>query len=171
MTGSEDEFVAFVRTSGTALLRLATLLAGSRHSGEDLFQGALERTYARWSRAGGIQDLDAYTRRVIVRGAGRQWRRRAQRPEELVASPPETAMPDGHGAVVARAAILQSLASLTRQQRAVIVLRYFADQSEAQVASLLGCSIGTVKAHTSRGLERLRTDPLAANALDTTGES
>ena len=80
-------------------------------------------------------------------------------------------MPDGHGAVVARAAILQSLASLTRQQRAVIVLRYFADQSEAQVASLLGCSIGTVKAHTSRGLERLRTDPLAANALDTTGES
>ena len=156
VTRSEDEFVAFVRGSGTSLLRLATLLAGGRQSGEDLFQGALERTYARWSRVGSIQDLDAYTRRVIVRAAGRQWRRRGEWREELVAAAPETAMPGGEGDVVARAAWLQALASLTRQQRAVIVLRYFADQSEAQVASLLGCSLGTVKSHASR---RSRTPP------------
>ncbi len=59
---------------------------------------------------------------------------------------------------------------LTRQQRAVIVLRYFADQSDAQVASLIGCSIGTVKAHASRGLERLRANPMAISALDASEE-
>lgn len=169
--GSEEHFTAFVRANGTSLLRLATLLTGSRQSGEDVFQGALERTYARWSRSGGIEDLDAYVRRAIVHGARRQWRRRAQRPEDLVASTPDTATTSGEGEVVARAAILQALALLTRQQRAVIVLRYFADQSETQTANALGCSVGTVKAHASRGLDRLRTSPLAAAALNTIGES
>jgi RNA polymerase sigma-70 factor (sigma-E family) len=167
---SDEDFVAFVRERGTSLLRLATLLAGNRHSGEDLFQSAVERTYARWSRAGSIQDLDAYIRQVIVRGARRQWRRRLRQPETLVATAPETAIPGGQGDVVARAALLQALALLTRQQKAVIVLRYFADQSEAQVASLLGCSVGTVKAHASRGLERLRVHPMAISALDTSEE-
>jgi len=171
VTRSDEDFVAFVRERGTSLLRLATLLSGNRHAGEDLFQGALERTYARWSRADGIQDLDAYMRRVIVRAARRQWRRRSRQPEDLVGSAPDVAAAGGQGDVIARAAMLQALDLLTRQQRAVIILRYFADQTEAQVAGLLGCSVGTVKSHSSRGLERLRTNPLAASALDLTGES
>ena len=171
VTASERDFVAFVRSGGTSLLRLAILLAGSKQSGEDLFQGALERTYTRWSKDGSIEDLDAYARQAIIHAAQRQWKRRRRQREDLVAYAPETAIAGGQGDVVTRAALLQALASLTRQQRAVVVLRFFADQSEAQVAALLGCSVGTVKSQTSRGLQRLRSSPLAVSALDIAQET
>jgi RNA polymerase sigma factor (sigma-70 family) len=104
-----------------------------------------------------------------VNAAKRQWSRRRER-ERFVAAATDPAANGGQGEVLVRQTLLQALAGLSRQQRAVIVLRYFADQSEAEVARLLGCSVGNVKAHASRGIERLRTEPQLALILESVRE-
>lgn len=172
MSGRGDaEFEAFVAASGTVLLRLAVLLAGDRAAGEDLLQGALERTYRRWSHAGEIGSPEAYVRTAIVNAAARRWGRRRRLAEHVVAEPPEVAVDGGQDLVVLRAGLLSLLAELSPRQRHVIVLRYAADLSEVDVARLLGCSVGTVKAHASRGLQRLRSDPQIAHRLPALKES
>jgi RNA polymerase sigma-70 factor (sigma-E family) len=160
-TAGED-FTEFVRSRGTDLFRLAVLLAGEVGGGEDLFLSTLERVYARQSRGGHIDDHFAYARQVMVRLAQRRWRLRQQRQEVLVPQPPERAVDGSEHLVGARQDLVAALAELTRQQRAVIVLRYFGDLSEVDTARHLGCSVGTVKAHASRGLQRLRATGLGA---------
>ena len=159
-------FGALVDAQGTSLLRLATLLAGDLVSAEDLVQGVLERTYRRWSQVGQAASPEAYLRAAVVNAARRRWRLRSLGREQLVALVPEVPVTGGQSAAIVRHALLEALSPLTRQQRAVIVLRYFADQSEAEVGRLLGCSIGTVKSHASRGLDRLRSDPRLAVTFD-----
>ena len=159
-------FTALVDAQGTSLLRLATLLVGDPVSAEDLVQGVLERTYRRWSQVGQAASPEAYLRAAVVNAARRRWRLRSQDRERLVALVPEVPVTGGQSAAIVRHALLEALSALTRQQRAVIVLRYFADQSEAEVGRLLGCSIGTVKSHASRGLDRLRSDPRLAVTFD-----
>jgi RNA polymerase sigma-70 factor (sigma-E family) len=167
----DEEFSAFVRVRGTPLLRFATLLAGNPEAGEDLLQEVLEKVYRRWTKVGQAESPEAYIRRALVNSATKHWARRRRRDERLVAVVPEVEFSGGHSVVLVRQILLQALSGLSRQQRAVIVLRYFADQSEAEVARLLGCSVGNVKSHASRGLERLRNEPELVLILDSVQES
>lgn len=148
-------FTQFVQARGTALARTAYLIVGDRHRSEDVLQTALAETYVRWHRLRQPAAAEAYVRKAIVTANSAWWRRRAS--GEL----PHDALPDGvlhdrTDEVVERHTILALLQQLSPRQRAVLVLRFFDDMSEHDVARTLGCSTGSVKQHTARGLERLR---------------
>ena len=142
-----------VAERGSSLLATAVLLTGSRAAGEDLLQGALERLMRHWNRVHG--DKEGYLRRTLYHLAVDQWRRRRRRPEVLTDVEPP-GQPDATEALHLRQALVQALATLPPRQRAVLVLRYWEQCSEAEAAEILGCSIGTVKSTASRGLSRLR---------------
>jgi RNA polymerase sigma-70 factor (sigma-E family) len=153
-----DGFTEFVRARSTPLLRTAVLLAGGdRGHAEDLLQGVLERMYVRWDRIEGPPE--AYARRALTHAAVNRWRGRRRRPElPLQAEDPGPPVAgDPVGAVDLRDALVRALLTLPPRQRAVLVLRYFDDLPEAEVAAALGCSVGTVKSHTARALAALRT--------------
>lgn len=154
MAGREA-FDVLVDTHGRALLRTAYLLTGDAHLAHDLLQTALVKTWSRW---GGIRDADAgpaYVRAVMATTSTAWWRRR-WRGEVPTGELPEHAAPDAYDAVDDRERIGAALAALTPRQRAMVVLRFYDDLPEAEVASLLGCSVGTVKSTTSRALATLR---------------
>lgn len=152
--GRDAAFTAFVRGSGPALARTAFFLTGDRHLAEDLVQTALAQTYVHWPR---VTEPEAYTRRVLVNANAAWWRRRSAT-EVPVDAVPDLAGPDDHGhAYAEREPLVAALRQLPAKQRAALVLRYFEDRSEADTARLMGCTAGSVKRHTSRGLERLRT--------------
>lgn len=144
---------ALVAERGNALLATATLLAGSRGAGEDLLQAGLERAMRRWHRIDG--DKEAYLRRTLYHLAVDQWRSRRRHPEVLT-----DVEPPGHSddtdAFHLRRVLIDALSTLPPRQRAVLVLRYREQVSEAEAAQMLGCSVGTVKSTASRGLARLR---------------
>ncbi len=151
---SEGAFEEFVRSRGHALIRSAYLLTGDQHLAEDLVQSALARTYRVWSRRGIIDAPEAYTRKVMYHLQVSWWRRRRVH-ENLAATMPDLASvtdPDVETRLALRAALLL----LADRQRAVIVLRYFDDLTEAATAEVLGLTLGAVKTHARRGLERLR---------------
>jgi RNA polymerase sigma-70 factor (sigma-E family) len=137
------------------LRRLAFLLSQDWHRADDLVQSALVRIYLRWDRVTAATDRDAYARTVLVRVFLSERRTGWARRVVLVDVAPEamaTTDPDAAAAVTVRA----ELARLPPRQRAVLVLRYYADFSVAQTADALGCSAGTVKSQTSRALASLR---------------
>ena len=161
---SERSFERFVATEGTALLRFAYLLTGGRDTAEDLLQSALERCYRHWRRVERADRPDRYVRRVVANAAVDRWRRR--RPADLpLSAVPEPAGADATEALLARDELVRALRLLSPRQRVVVVLRYVEDLSEVDTAALLDCSIGSVKAHASRGLARLRA-ALAEQAAD-----
>ena len=162
----ESDFEVFIRERATELFRLAVVLTGDLTAGEDLLQAVLEKVYARWSAGHPPDNPDAYTRTALVHAARRLWRRRSADRELLVSEPPETAMGDAGTDDLLRVALLHVLATLPLRQRAVIALRYLEDRSEAETASILGCSVGTVKTHAHRALRRLRAEPMLAGYLD-----
>jgi RNA polymerase sigma-70 factor (sigma-E family) len=143
----------FVAERGDRLLRTAALLTGSQADGEDLLQSALERLLRNWRRIDG--DPEHYVRRTLYNLAADGWRRQRvwQRKAILLEPAPPV---DPATAVDLRDAMLRVLAQLPPRQRAVLVLRYFEQLSEAETAEVLGCSVGTVKSAASRGLARLR---------------
>lgn len=154
--GSHDgSFEAFLAARGAALLRTARLLCRHPEDAEDLCQAALERAYRNWAR---IRDdnPEPYVRRILVNLVISRSRR-----DKLisfvslrgVAEPAATGTGTG---VELRGELMSLLRALPPRQRAVLVLRYWEDLSEGQAAEVLGCSVGTVKAHASRGLARLR---------------
>jgi RNA polymerase sigma-70 factor (ECF subfamily) len=149
------EFSDFVAARSTALLRTAFLLTGDWQQAEDLLQAALTRCYARWSQ---IDSPEAYVRRVMVTLVI-GWRSRRWTGEIPVDAVPEEMASGGElaEAVAVRADLLRGLRELGARQRAVRVLRFYEDLSEAEVARLLGVSVGTVKSQTARGLTRLRS--------------
>lgn len=154
-----DGFREFVETKYSDLLRTAFLLAGSRHAAEDLVQNALLRTMRRW---GQIDDPMAYVRRVMVNERISLWHRVGSR--ELLSGiagdwrlDRERSVGDAVDTVADRDELMLALNRLPARMRTVLVLRYWEDMSEIQAADLLGCSIGSVKSHASRGLARLRT--------------
>ena len=157
----EESFAAFVRARGEHHLRVATLLTGSRAEAEDLVQASLLRLYRAWPRLDlGSSTPDAFLRTIIV-NTRRSWWRSRWRHESPTASVPDRPDPaDGGGDPADRQAlgalVRSALAGLPRRQRAVLVLRYLEDLPEAEVAALLGCSIGSVKTHAHRGLRALR---------------
>ncbi|MFJ2863002.1 SigE family RNA polymerase sigma factor [Kitasatospora sp. NPDC087314] len=149
----DEEFRAFTGSAWTRLLRTAYLLAGDRHSAEDLVQQALERAYVAWGRVRAADDPHAYVRRILINEHARRFRRRAS--EELVTAVPDRAAPAGPDPDD-RAALLAALGTLPPRQRQAVVLRYWEDLTETQTASAMGCSVGTVKSQAARGLAKLR---------------
>ncbi|MGH3682652.1 MAG: SigE family RNA polymerase sigma factor, partial [Natronosporangium sp.] len=151
----EEEFREFVAARSSALLRTAYLLAGDWATAEDLLQTALTKTYLAWKRLGGIEAVEPYTRRVLVNTATSWWRRRwhGERPTEVL---PERPGPDRHEQALERDLLWRHVRALPARQRAVLVLRFYEDQSEAQTADLLEISPGTVKSQTARALATLR---------------
>jgi RNA polymerase sigma-70 factor (sigma-E family) len=147
-------FEEFVAARSGDLLRTAVLLTRDRGHAEDLLQTALVKAYRRWSRIA-ADDPYPYVRRVLVTTAASWWRRRST--QEIVAMPAlDPAGPDETEAVAERERLADALAELPPRMRAVLVLRYAEDLSEAATAEALDCSIATVKSQTSRGLARLR---------------
>jgi RNA polymerase sigma-70 factor (ECF subfamily) len=151
----EEEFREFVAARSAALLRTAYLLAGDWATAEDLLQTALTKTYLAWKRLGEIEAVEPYARRVLINTATSWWRRRwhGERPTEIL---PERAIPDEHDALLERDALWRHVQTLPARQRAVLVLRFYEDLSEAATAQLLGVSVGTVKSQCARALASLR---------------
>ncbi|MBL7255581.1 SigE family RNA polymerase sigma factor [Paractinoplanes lichenicola] len=149
-----DDFRDFVRERSPALSRHAYLLTGDHQLAEDLLQSALASVYRHWRR---VRDdnPEAYLRRAIYHQHVSWWRRRRV-PEHLTGAPPETARDDPAEATALRLSLAQALATLSPKQRAVVVLRFYDDLTEAQAADVLGVRVGTVKRHAHDALRRLR---------------
>lgn len=160
----EEQFREFVAARSAALLRTAYLLTGDWATAEDLLQTALTKTYLAWKRLGGIEAVEPYARRVMVNTSTSWWRRRwhGERPTEVL---PERAGVDEIEQQLDRDLLWRHLRQLPNRQRAVLVLRYYEDMSEAQTAAMLDISPGTVKSQTSRALATLRRR-LGAEAPD-----
>lgn len=150
----DEAFTAFVAARSRHLLQAAHLLTGDRHRAEDLLQTALTRAYLRWDRIVD-EDPEGYVRRTMVNAHIDWWRRKPWR-EESTSELPEVVVSDASSATDVRSALLAALAGLSRRQRAVMVLRYYEDLSEAEIARTLGCSTGTVKSAASRAAAKLR---------------
>jgi RNA polymerase sigma-70 factor (sigma-E family) len=155
-------FEQFVEGSSSWLLTLAMLLTGhSRPDAEDLLQTVLERAYRRWRRICRTGDPAPYVRQMLVNAAVDRWRMLRRRPErplgpdDLAQSASYTG-PDRSSAVADQDLLWRALAQLPPGQRAVLVLRYYEDLTEAQTAAVLGCSVGSVKTQASRALAKLR---------------
>jgi RNA polymerase sigma-70 factor (sigma-E family) len=158
-----DSFDDFVAARGPALMRTAYMLTGSRDAAEDLVQSALARVYPRWTRIAGMDRPEAYVRRVLVT-THLKWlrvRRVAEQPLDEQAGPAARALTaaDPAAAHAERDVVWLALAALPRRQRAVIVLRYYEDLPEAEVAAVLGITVGTVKSQTAKAMARLRDHP------------
>jgi len=165
VNAESEGFAQFVEARERALQRTAWLLTGDWGLAEDLVQTALVRSWARWDRIRRRDDPEIYVRRVMV-NTWVSWNRRrwrGERPTEVVPDGP--AAGDVADAVATRMAVRGALESLTARQRAVLVLRVFDDLSEAQVARLLDCAVGTVKSTLSQALAKLRDDPRLAEFL------
>ena len=155
MARRDDSFVAFVDARSAALLRTARLLtAGDQHAAEDLVQTALEKAYVAWPRIERRGAQEAYVRSIMTRAAIDRSRQRGRRGEVVTDDVPD--VPVHQVGPEDRDHVFSLLGALPPRQRAVMVLRYYDDLSEAQIADTLGCSAGTVKAHASRALAALR---------------
>jgi RNA polymerase sigma-70 factor (sigma-E family) len=150
-------FAEFATARLGALSRLAYLLTGDHHAAEDLLQNAFVVVSSRWDRVATADDPMAYMRRVLYHEFVSTWRReRHRRAEYSTEQVPERASRDDVSDAVRRVVLEQALARLSPRQRAVIVLRFFEDLSEADAARALGCSVGTVKSQTHQALRRMR---------------
>ena len=156
--GWDDEsFEEFVAASSARLFTMARLLTGGhRAEAEDLLQGAYERAYRRWARITRQAEPERYVRQILVNASVDRWRQLRRRPEVPLVIGADTGVADTAAAIADRDLLMRGLAVLPARQRAVLVLRYFEDLSEAQTAAMLGCSIGTVKSQAARALARLR---------------
>lgn len=160
----DREFREFVTGRSPALLRTAYLLGGDWATAEDLLQVALTKTYLAWLRLGTIEAIEPYARRVLVNTATSWWRRRwhGERPTDVL---PDMPASDGLDERLERDRLWRHVVTLPARQRAVLVLRFYEDQSEAETARLLGVSVGTVKSQCARALASLRAR-LAAEGIE-----
>jgi RNA polymerase sigma-70 factor (sigma-E family) len=158
MGQTHEEFDRFVEETCGPLLRAVYLVLRDASAAEDVVQDTLLRVARRWPRVRRMRQPSAYARRIAVNLAldERRARRRAGAALEREGVALERSEVDGNGRVEQRADLIAALSALSPRARAVIVLRYYGDLSEAQVADALGCSLGTVKSTTSRALATLR---------------
>ncbi|NHI09701.1 ECF subfamily RNA polymerase sigma-24 subunit [Streptomyces sp. KO7888] len=163
----DEEFRDFVTGRWPGLMRTAFLLTGDRYAAEDLVQSTLERAYTAWRRVSAADDPDAYVRRVMINAHARRHRRRLKEflaPKDdsgLVREPADAADPMARADD--RGALLEALAQLPARQREAVVLRYWEDLTETQTARAMGCSVGTVKSNTAKGIAKLRAVPALAD--------
>jgi RNA polymerase sigma-70 factor (sigma-E family) len=155
-SGATAEFSEFAQSRWPQLVRLGYGLTGDRGLAEDLAQTTLASAYASWSRVCRADDPDAYLRRILF-NAHRGGRRKRRVAEDLRPTAPDVvAIADPVGRHDDQAAVLAALAELPPRQREVVLLRFWLDLTEVQVAASLGCSIGNVKSQSARALAKLR---------------
>jgi RNA polymerase sigma-70 factor (sigma-E family) len=154
---AEEDFRAFVNGAYRRLMRTGYLLTGDRYRAEDLVQLTLAKAAACWHRIDQAEAVDAYVRRIMVNTCTSLWRRRRWR-ERLTDEPPERPGADPYAAFDERDQLRRVLALLPARQRSAVVLRHYEGLTESETATTLGCSVGTVKSLTSRGLARLRSE-------------
>jgi len=159
-------FADFVAARSGALHRAAYLMVGDVGLAQDLVQEALTKTYVAWPRLREAGNAEAYTRKVITNTAITWFRKKSWYGEGPADSLPEGATGGHADSVAVRTTLMHALAELPPRQRAVIVLRYYEDLTEAQTASVLGCAVGTVKSQGSAALGKLRE--LMGDELDLT---
>ena len=159
------EFERFVTSSSDGLLRTAYLIVLDLPEAEDLVQDTLWKVAKRWPRVRRMEHPVAYARRILVNLATSGAPRRSRRRRELEHAPMLELgdRADGSDALGANDQLMTALAALPLRQRSVLVLRYFLDLPEAEVAAVLQCSLGTVKSTASRGLARLEQTLRATN--------
>jgi RNA polymerase sigma-70 factor (sigma-E family) len=153
----DPSFREYVATRSASLLRMAYLLTHNRADAEDLVQAALAKAYQAWDRIEDRGAVDGYVRRAMVNTHISWWRRR--RVEEYPTDDiPEQAVADHAGDSELQDALRRAIERLPRRMRAAVVLRYYEDMSEAEIADVLGVSQGTVKSTVSRAVAKLRID-------------
>jgi RNA polymerase sigma-70 factor (sigma-E family) len=158
----ESEFDEFVVGRSSALLRSAYLLVQDEWLAEDLLQTALTKAWFAWRR---IDDPEAYVRRIMVTTSASWWRRRWRR-ETPTDEPERQRMPAGPDEPANAQDLWVAIGHLPRRQRAVVVLRYLEDRTEAETAWLMGCSVGTVKSQCAKALGKLRSDDALASDVE-----
>ncbi|MEO6712044.1 MAG: SigE family RNA polymerase sigma factor [Mycobacteriales bacterium] len=162
----DEQFAVFVRAAMPQLSKFGLALTGNPHDGADLVQCALESTGRIWRRGSVATDPLAYVKRAMVNAHVSRWRRIRREwltdrlPERRSAAAPERAYEHP---------LWLALATLPPRQRAVLVLRYYADMSEADIAAVLGCATGTVKSQASKGLATMRQRAATTSVLDDAG--
>src|SRR5215469_7652838 len=150
---AEDEFVQFAEAVAPRLRRTAFLLCGDWHTAEDLAQTTLAKVFASWRRIRDGNAVSAYAMRTLLNSYLAEGRKK-RLGELLTSRPPERSVDPPSPEL--RMAVLAALDTLPPRARAVVILRYWADQSVDQTAALLGCSAGNVKSQSSRALDKLR---------------
>jgi len=153
---AREDFRSYVVGRSPALLRTAYLLTGNRADAEDLLQTALAKTYLSWDRIRDREALDGYVRRVMVNTQTSWWRRRRVDEHPTDVLPEQGGARDDAADLDLHDALWTALGELPTRQRAMVVLRFYEDLSEAETARVLGVTVGTVKSTTSRALARLR---------------
>jgi RNA polymerase sigma-70 factor (sigma-E family) len=151
----EEEFEAFVACSARSLLRTGYLMTGDFEGAEDLVQESFAKVAQRWQNVRRMSAPTAYARRILINLA-RDDRRRASRQPLLLGASREGRVDDASAPLERSDELMRGLARLSPRQRVTVVLRFYEDMTEAEVAEALGCSVGTVKTQTSRALKHLR---------------
>ncbi|MFE0513068.1 SigE family RNA polymerase sigma factor [Streptomyces sp. NPDC058964] len=150
----ETDFEGFVAARAGALFRGALVLTGNREAAEDLVQETLERACRKWRRIAVTDAPDAYVRRIMVNLANDRWRRfRRTVPDRG----DRVAPGDEYGQVDSRDQLVRALQQLPMRMRTVVVLRYFHDLSDAEIAADLDISPSTVRSQLARGIDKLRS--------------
>ena len=165
MVDRDEDFSAYVAARSVTLLRSAVLLGCSLQDAEDLVQTTLMRCYPKWSRIRRARDVDAYVYRAMFNSNATRLRRR-WRGELPYSEVPELALSDGLEETAMALAVRAALSGLDSPHRCVLVLKYFADLTDKQVAFVLGVPVGTVKSRVSRAVDRLAADAALANLLE-----
>ena len=160
--GDRLAFGEYVAARSGRLLGTAYLLTRDHGLAEDLVQTALTKAWFAWSRIDG--DPEPYVRKVLVNTYASWWRRKWNGEHPTDDLPDHAVRESGAPSGTEPTDLWRAMARLPRRQRAVVVLRYFEDLTEAQTAELLGCSVGTVKSQCSKALAKLRIDPALAEA-------
>ncbi|GHA19208.1 SigE family RNA polymerase sigma factor [Streptomyces echinoruber] len=155
-------FASYVKARQPVLLRTARSLTANPSDAEDLLQTALAKTYLAWGRIADHRAVDGYVRRALLNTRTSQWRKRRVDEfvcDELPEPEPVAGADDPAERQALHDAMWRAITRLPARQRAMVVLRYYEDLSEAQTAEVLGVSVGTVKSAVSRALAKLREDP------------
>jgi RNA polymerase sigma-70 factor (sigma-E family) len=151
----DAEFTDFVADHGGQLLRIACLVTGDTHLGEDLLQTALAKAYGSWAKVRAADHPVAYVRRLMI-NTHLSWVRRLTNTERPLERFPDSGSGDHQSAHADADEMRRALLRLSPQVRTAVVLRYFEDLSEAETAHVMGCSRSTVNNHVTRGLAALR---------------
>ena len=150
------EFEAWLVARESALQRTAHLLTGDVHAAQDLVQTTLAKLYLGWDRIRHADNIDAYARKTLVNEFRTAWRRPVRRAEQVVEAVPDRPAPEPPTYDGSSQAVWRFVCGLPPKQRAVIVLRFYEQLTEAEIADLMGISVGTVKSQSSRALAALR---------------
>jgi RNA polymerase sigma-70 factor (sigma-E family) len=156
MDDREAEYAAFFAASWARLFRTTYAVAGDRQLTEDALQTAFAHAWASWTKVAAADDRLAYVRRMAINAALSRHRRSSSRRERAVAVVPDAARPSGEDAFLSSDETWQAVQALPPRQRAVVVLRYYEDLTEQEIADVLGCRPGTVKSQASAALASLR---------------